>query len=146
MFSGIASLLSAGALGAFLKIAAALFQGWMDASQRKHERLLARHQARAEMFYGPDAAGATFTRWTRRVLAFSIVWSFCAILLAFAWWPEARVLIINTDETSFRLLWGFIEIPRTAKPVEITTGGVVWAAMHWVTMILTAYFMPIGKK
>ena len=146
MFAGIASLLGAGALGAILKILAALLQGWLDASQRKHEIRLAELHAHKEAFYGQTDAGAAFTRGTRRMLALSIVWTFCAILAAFAYYPDVPILILAGEQTSFSLLWGIINIPQSPKTIEITTGGVVWAAMHWVSLILTAYFMPIGRK
>lgn len=147
MLTGIASLLSAGALGALLKIFAAVCQQWMDGKRLKHEVRMAELNAHARVFYGEsDSAGTAFTRWTRRMLALSITWTFCAVLLCWAWWPGVEILTLPGDQPGFRLLWGLVDIPRTAKPLAVTTGGFVWLAAHWVTMILTAYFMPIGRK
>lgn len=150
----ILSLVGSGALGAVLKVGAAVVQHRMEMSrlehQQEHEKFLAHSQAQLEkskLFYGSDAEHFQFTQWTRRVLALSLVWTFCAVLLLCAIWPGAEFAILNpAGVKSFSLFWGLVDIPlRSDMVVTITSGSIAYAALHLVTMVLGAYFMPTGK-
>lgn len=154
MIAGISSLLSAGALGAFLKIASALLEHWQENKKRNAEleaaKFAAHKDAKIEIgkqFYGEGELGL-FTRITRRWLAIMFVGTFCGILILWAIYPGAEIFVYQpTGDTRFAILWGLASFTiRGDQQLALTTGALVWAAMHPLTMILTAYFMPIGKR
>ena len=98
-------------------------------------------------YYGEGDAGA-FTRTTRRILAVMFVGTFCAIMLLWAWWPNVPIVVYQpTDGSGISFLWGLFSYELQGDyRVSLTTGSLVWAGLHPLTMILTAYFMPIGKR
>lgn len=153
MIEGAAGLVASGAIGAALKILAALVQHWQENKKQQQAYDTAKFLAQsshqidlAKVFYGEGDAGA-FTRGTRRIIACMFVATFCAILLLWAWYPSAEILVYQPGaDATVSILWGLIEFTRPADHrLAITTGALVWAALHLLSMIFCAYFMPTGK-
>lgn len=154
MIDNGASLIASGTIGAAIKIIAAILENRAKLKQQQianeTARLTAHTNARIEMgtlFYGENG-DATRTRATRRILAIMFVATFCSILGVWAWYPTAEIVVYEpTASGKTSLLWGLIAWQaKTDHVITLTTGALVWAALHPLTMILTAYFMPIGSR
>ena len=154
MIEAGASLIASGGIGAILKVGAALLENRAKIKQQQiaHEtaRIAAQTNSRLDLgalFYG-EGPDATRTRATRRVLAVLFVATFCAILGLWAWYPAAEIVVYQPGTTgTVSLLWGLVEwTPARDHRMAVSTGALVWAGLHPLTMILTAYFMPIGGK
>lgn len=176
MFTEIATLLSSAGLGGVLKIVSALAQSRIEEKRRDQEIRLREIEAisklqieKAKFFYGEDnyekmgeiklfngwiviprivGGSAGFTRWTRRLLAFALVGTYCYLLLLWGANPDVEIAVWNPSESgTVELFWGIVSFPsKTGEIIRITAGSLVWGMTNVVTMVLTAYFMPIGNK
>ena len=154
MISGISSLLASGALGAILKIGSALLEHWQENKKRNAELEAAKFAAYKDakiqigkQFYG-EGDTANFTRTTRRMVAIMFVGTFCTIMLLWSWWPSVPIVVHQpADGSGISMLFGLLSYTTKGdQQLTLTTGALVWAGLHPLTMILTAYFMPIGKR
>lgn len=178
MIDQVWSLLVSGGVGGILKIISALAQASIDRKTKdyelekeKIELLSGKQLEHSKTFYGDDTyekigdvefsflgikvkypkyigGSATFTRWTRRLLACAIVGTYCYLLMLWGANPDVEIAVWNpTESGTFDILWGLISFPAKAgEIIRITTGSLVWGMTNVLTMILTAYFMPIGNK
>jgi len=135
--------LGGGLLGAVIKIIAGLLMVWRQNKQEeRHERMQLAdkfHKFRAEV--GPDS-NSEFVSTTRRVLAFSICWTFCAICLLWAIWPGYPIVTTGGDRgTAINLLLFNFSLNRDLG-ITLTTGAIVWQLIPFMSMILMTYFTP----
>lgn len=152
MISLILGYLGSAAGGAILK---GIFGLWSEAQRNKHERKLLRAnllEQSIKHFHSAD----NFTKFTRRLLALSICWTYCAILLLWSLYPDVVLLTFiepNTDAQGYGVkVFGLQILGATIPPnladrvLAVTTGHLVVANSYFLTFILSAYFMPIGRK
>ncbi|RMH31453.1 MAG: hypothetical protein D6692_00450, partial [Planctomycetota bacterium] len=78
----------------------------------------------------------------------SVTWTFCATALICTWYPDVPITVYQpAADGSIRFLWGLISYPvKGDQTVTLTTGAVAWAQLHIVSLVLSAYFMPVGTK
>jgi hypothetical protein len=146
----ITGTLGGGAMGAAVKILMSLVQARVDAKREQaagqvQVRLaeLGRQNEAREQILQSDAGGG-FSAWTRRMLALSICWTFCAIAIVWAIFPTTIVSIPNTSEGWSMSLLGLIDFQGRGDMggLSVSTGSIVWAMLPFMSMILATYFTP----
>lgn len=95
-----------------------------------------------------DDAGGGFSAWTRRMLALSICWTFCAIAVIWALFPTTIVSIPNTSDGWSMSILGLIDFQGRGDMggLSVSTGSIVWAMLPFMSMILATYFTPTLKR
>lgn len=134
--------LGGGLLGAGVKILSGLFMLWMqNRREERDERVqLAGKQIELKKL-GPDP-GNEFVSFTRRVLAFSMCWTFCAVVLLWAVYPQIEITIpFGGSGFDFNFLF-FNFSRKTSVEQVVTTGAIVWSMTPFISMILATYFTP----
>lgn len=139
--------LGGGIAGAIIKIIAGFISIWMQNRQEeRNERitLAGRQIEAAEM---ARIAPNEFYSITRRVLAFTVTFTFCAICLLWAIWPGYPIVTQGGDRGSaINLLLFNFRIDRDLG-ITLTTGAIVWQLIPFLSMILMTYFTPdISKR
>lgn len=149
----ITGTLGGGAMGAAVKVLMSLVQARADtkkaqAAAQAEIRLaeLGKQNEAREQILQSDTGG--FSSVTRRMLALSICWTFCAIAVIWAIFPTTIVHIPNTAEGWSMSLLGLIDFQ--GKPgvggLSVSTGSIVWAMLPFMSMILATYFTPTLKR
>ena len=149
----ITGTLGGGAMGAAVKVLMSLVQARADAKKAQAAaqaeiRLaeLGKQNEAREQILQSDTGG--FSSVTRRMLALSICWTFCAIAVIWAIFPTTIVHIPNTAEGWSMSLLGLIDFQ--GKPgvggLSVSTGSIVWAMLPFMSMILATYFTPTLKR
>ena len=152
MISLLLGHLGSAAGGAILKAVIGLFN---ESQRNKHEQRLAEIQ-RDKDFRIQFNEASDYTKHTRRVLAFLLVGTYCAIMVLWALFPSQELVTLfqPSDEASgygVRLL-GFdligVETPTNmAKRLfTVTTGHLILSNSYLLSFVVGAYFMPVGRK
>ena len=137
-------------MGAAVKILMSLVQARVDAKREQaagqvQVRLaeLGRQNEAREQILKSDAGGG-FSAWTRRMLALSICWTFCAIAVIWALFPTTIIHIPNIADGWSMSILGLLDFQ--GKPgvggLSVSTGSIVWAMLPFMSMILATYFTP----
>lgn len=144
-----------GALGAGFKIIASLIaarhRNEMETAERKTQTRLAELNALKDYKKetGPDP-NSPFTAWTRRLLALSVCWTFCAVVILWACFPSTGVNIPNPAPGGWEFsLLGLVTWSGKTDlaTYNVSTGSIVWAMLPFMSMVLTTYFTPdLTKK
>jgi hypothetical protein len=139
--------LGGGTLGAAIKIAMSLISAShrrkLDAEHEATQRRLAELGMQRQAADHAIKSDGGFAAWTRRVLALSVCWTFCAVALLWAAFPTASIVIPSAGagrKTS--ILFGLIEWTGTADLATVSSGSIVWAMIPFMSMILATYFTP----
>lgn len=143
---GVANL-AGGGMGAFIKIAAGLFMLWLKNKReaRAERAVLSGKNQDFIKAIRPDP-GSEFVSYTRRVLAWSVCWTFCAICLLWAVFPGYPVHAIGGEQsTAVNLLLWSNKVTRDLGNWW-TTGAIVWQLTPFVSMVLMTYFTPNVSK
>jgi len=149
----ITGTLGGGAMGAAVKVLMSLVQARADAKKAQAAaqaeiRLaeLGKQNEARQTILEHDTGG--FSSWTRRMLALSICWTFCAIAVIWALFPTTIVHIPNTAEGWSMSILGLFDFQ--GKPgvggLSVSTGSIVWAMLPFMSMILATYFTPTLKR
>ena len=149
----ITGTLGGGAMGAAVKVLMSLVQARADAKKAQAAaqaeiRLaeLGKQNEAREQILQSDTGG--FSSVTRRMLALSICWTFCAIAIVWAIFPTTIIHIPNTSDGWSMSLLGLIDFQ--GKPgvggLSVSTGSIVWAMLPLMSMILATYFTPTLKR
>lgn len=150
----ITGTLGGGAMGAAIKVLMSLVQARVDAkkaqSQAQADIRLAelgkQNEARQQILDNDNSGG--FSSVTRRMLALSICWTFCAIAIVWALFPTTIVHIPNTADGWSMSILGLFDF--SGKPgvggLSVSTGSIVWAMLPFMSMILATYFTPTLKR
>lgn len=152
------SYLGSAAGGAILKGFFGLFQ---ESMQNKHNREMALlnykkegNKLDVENFNNAD----NYTKHTRRVLAWGMCFTYAAILILWAVFPQVEIFTYIEPEAGGEqarrglTLFGYsllgIENPTDLanRVVAVTTGHLVVANTYVLSFILGAYFMPTGRR
>lgn len=146
----ITGTLGGGAMGAAVKVLMALVQARVDAKREQQRgqvevRLaeLGKQNEAREQILANDSAGG-FSAWTRRMLALSICWTFCAIAVLWALFPTTIVSIPNSSDGWSMSLLGLVDFQGRGDMggLSVSTGAIVWAMLPFMSMILATYFTP----
>jgi hypothetical protein len=149
----ITGTLGGGAMGVAASILMSLVQARSDAKKAQAAaqaeiRLaeLGKQNEAREQILQSDTGG--FSSVTRRMLALSICWTFCAIAVIWAIFPTTIVHIPNTADGWSMSLLGLIDFQ--GKPgvggLSVSTGSIVWAMLPFMSMILATYFTPTLQR
>lgn len=150
----VTGTLGGGAMGASVKILMSLVQARADIkkaeAQARAEIRLAelgkQNEARQQILDSDNTGG--FSAWTRRLLALSICWTFCAIAILWGLFPNTIVSIPNTSEGWSMSLLGLVDFQGQPSMggLSVSTGSIVWAMIPFMSMILATYFTPTIKR
>jgi len=149
----ITGTLGGGAMGAAIKVLMALVQARADAKKAQAAaqaeiRLaeLGKQNEAREQILQNDTSG--FSSWTRRMLALSICWTFCAIAIVWAIFPTNIIHIPNIADGWSMSLLGLIDFQGKGSMdgLSVSTGSIVWAMLPFMSMILATYFTPTLKR
>jgi hypothetical protein len=139
--------LGGGALGAGVKILMSIISAAhrrkLDAEHEATERRLAELGLQRQAAEAAIRSDGNFAAWTRRLLALSMCWTFCAIAIVWAIWPTAQITVPHGGagrRTS--ILFGLIEWSGAADLATVSSGSIVWAMIPFMSMILATYFTP----
>jgi hypothetical protein len=151
MLFSILSHLGSGFLGALLKVFAARIQNAHDLENTKLF-LIKENYAQARKSF--DAAD-NYTKHSRRVFGLMLVGTYCIVLILWSVFPGYPIITfvqgLEPDEWGFTL-FGVSLFGATApadlgnRTFILTTGHFVLGSVHFIELILGAYFMPIGKR
>jgi hypothetical protein len=140
-------------MGAAVKVLMSLVQARADAKKAQAAaqaeiRLaeLGKQNEARQTILEHDTGG--FSSWTRRMLALSICWTFCAIAVIWALFPTTVINIPNTSDGWSMSILGLIDFNGKANMggLSISTGSIVWAMLPFMSMILATYFTPNLKR
>ena len=150
----ITGTLGGGAMGAAIKVLMSLVQARTDAkkaqAQAQAEIRLAelgkQNEARQQILDNDNSGG--FSAWTRRMLALSICWTFCAIAVLWAIFPTTIIHIPNVFEGWSMSILGLIDFQGRGDMggLSVSTGSIVWAMLPFMSMILATYFTPTLQR
>jgi hypothetical protein len=98
-----------------------------------------------------------YTKHTRRMLALIVCVTYCSILGLWACFPQTEIATFielgNSEPKGHGLtLFGYgligVESPvdLARRTIVVTTGHLVLANSYVLTFILSAYFMPVGRR
>ena len=138
--------LGGGIAGAVIKLLAGLLMLWFQNRQadRDERTTLAGKQIAAARM--ARAAPNEYFSFTRRVLAWTVTFTFCGICLLWAIWPGYPIVTSGGDRgTSLNLLLFTFSVNRDLG-VTLTTGAIVWQLIPFLSMILMTYFTPDVSK
>jgi len=162
MFELLLTLFTGGGamgLGSIMKMGAGVLDSRAAANELKEKRKLLSGFDNAQQIIDyqaaltPESEGGLFTRHTRRMLALigvltlSVCTIHCVICADLPFYTLPSVARAGAGESnSFSILFGFVEIPRSDKPISLTLGHL--AALNFISlnMILGFYFTPGGRK
>lgn len=149
------SVIGSGVIGSILKGVWGGLQFWMDTRRQqaefKFKQDLAFHKARREAYVLQIETGGDHVKTTRRILALSVCWTWCAIALYCTVFPDIPLLTLqgaSADVTTHRILFGLYsrEIQGPVAPITLTTGAMAYASVHLAALCLGFYFTPIGSR
>lgn len=150
----ITGTLGGGAMGAAVKVLMSLVQARADAKKAQAAaqaeirlaELGKQNEAREQILESDNSGG--FSAWTRRMLALSICWTFCAIAIVWALFPTTIVHIPNAADGWTLSLLGLIDFSGAGSMdgLSVSTGSIVWAILPFMSMILATYFTPSLKR
>ncbi len=142
--------------GSLLKIVAGslnyIFENNRKNKQEEHERFLAERKQNVIAYQKSltfnDKSMHSGVLWTRRLLAFIVVGTFCYIALLWAKNPDVIITtFIPKEPGTISILWGFLTFPITKDvTVEVSTGAIAWGLMNFVSFVMALYFTPTGKR
>lgn len=138
----VAGTIGGGILGAGIKLLAGLLSMWMQSRKDDRNERLALADKQIELKkLGPDP-NSEFVSFTRRILAFSMCFTFCAVVLLWAAFPNVT-LTTPGGATGFHLNLLIFNFQRETSVVHtISTGSIVWSMLPFISMILMTYFTP----
>jgi len=142
----VISTLGGGLIGAIIKIFAGFIMLWLRNKQdERNERLqLADKQIELKKL-GPDP-NSHWVSYTRRVLAWGVCFTFCAVVLLWATFPGYPIIRSGGQSgTTISLLLFHWDLTRDLGVTE-TTGSIVWQMIPFMSMILMTYFTPDISK
>jgi hypothetical protein len=159
MITMLLSYLGSAAGGAVLKGVFGLIQEWLSGN-REREQALIDAAAKREEYHGNRFQKAdNYTKHTRRVLAWGMCFTYAAILVLWAIFPQVEVATFvdfqsGGSEQAVRglQLFGYslmgVETPTNLanRVIHVTTGHLVMANTYVLAFILGAYFMPTGRR
>lgn len=139
--------LGGGIAGAIIKILAGLISIWMQNRQEERNERITLAGRQIEAAKMARAAPSEFYSVTRRVLAFTVTFTFCSICILWALWPGYPIVAQGGDRgTSINLLLFNFQLNRDLG-ITLTTGAIVWQLIPFLSMILMTYFTPdISKR
>jgi hypothetical protein len=146
MTDAVISTLGGGAIGAAIKIGAGAFKLWHAnrLEERKERIALVGKQIELKTL-GPDPSD-NFVSVTRRALAWGMCFTFCAVVLLWAAFPQT-VISIPAGSSG----WGFnlfiFNFSRdSSMAYSVSTGAIVYSMLPFIGMILMTYFTPDVSK
>lgn len=125
-----------GLTGAIIKIVVGYLAA--KAEDKKHEREALRgvyDKARHNVNLNP------YVSRTRRLLALSICWTFCGVVILWAIFP-GKLISIPTDKGEISLLYGLVEFTTEQSLLHVSTGSIAWGMIPFMSMVLGLYFTP----
>lgn len=131
-------------MGSGLKIIGTFFGRLIDL-QREKDLLLSNATAtRIRALQSGEDRATKWSKVTRRILAFTIVGTFCA-LLAFhvIWRPDQVYTIMINKNPSW--LWGMFFGSTDKAVLQISAGSLLWDFKNFVELIAGFYFTKISK-
>lgn len=142
----VMATLGGGLLGAGVKLAAGLLQMWLRNKQEDRNERIALASKQVELKkLGPDPRNA-FVSWTRRALALSVCWTFCAVALLWAVFPSEQI-VIPFSSSGFDFNFLFFSFSRKASVEQtVSTGAIVWSMIPFISMVMATYFTPNLSK
>ena len=142
MTDAIISTLGGGLLGAVIKIGAGIFKLWHQnrLEERKERIALVGKQIELKTL-GPDPSD-NFVSVTRRALAWGMCFTFCAVVIIWAIFPQT-IITIPAGGSGWNLNLLIFSIQREASlAYSISTGSIVYSMLPFIGMILMTYFTP----
>jgi len=146
MTDAVISTLGGGLLGAVIKILAGFFKLWHSnkIEERKERIALVGKQIELKTL-GPDP-NDNFVSVTRRALAWGMCFTFCAIVLLWAAFPQT-VITIPAGGSGWSLNLLLFNFSRdTSLAYTVSTGAIVYSMLPFIGMILMTYFTPDVSK
>jgi hypothetical protein len=146
MTDAVISTLGGGLFGAVIKILAGLFKLWHSnkIEERKERIALVGKQIELKTL-GPDP-NDNFVSVTRRALAWGMCFTFCAIVLLWAAFPQT-VITIPAGGAGWSLNLLLFNFSRdTSLAYTVSTGAIVYSMLPFIGMILMTYFTPDVSK
>jgi hypothetical protein len=147
MTGTVISTVATGLLGAGIKLTAGLLTMWLENKRdERAERLSLVGQQIDLLKMRPDPA-SPYASTTRRVLAFVMCFTFCAVVLLWAIYPHTLILIPDQGSRGWALNLLLFNFSRdTNLAGTVSTGAIVWAMLPFISMILMTYFTPDVSK
>ena len=151
------STLGATGMGSLLKmgggIVASIYERKAAAEKRELAKDLALSKADAELqknlFGEPDKEATMFTRATRRFIALIGMFNIFAVSILCTLYPTVPIVTFTPPEskTSWKFLWGLVELPATSElVVTITTGHISLVTLTTLASIVGFYFTPSAGR
>ena len=138
------SLLLSFLTGAGLKLIVGIFNKAMDL-RREKDLLLA--MADIDTITALQSGQDTLSPWgkiTRRILAFTVVGTFCfLVVFHVVWRPEQTYSILIDKNPS--LLFGWMIGTVDKATIEVSAGSLLWNFEHFVAFIIPFYFTKMAK-
>lgn len=138
------------AMGAMLKGA---FGFVFESKRQKHELELARESRANDNFIRlqeqlSQSGDSEHVSYSRRIIAFCGIGTYCLCILACTLWPQAEFISITnpTGEGRTEWLFGLLSYPSTQKPILISSGHLAFMGQTSLCAILGFYFGPSPRR
>jgi hypothetical protein len=135
-----------GVIGAAIKLVANLLNIWQQSEQEKRNERIALAGKQAELLAARPDPNNSFVSYTRRVLAWGVCFTFCAVVLLWACFPGYPILAKGGTGGGEVNLFLFHWTTSRDLGIDYTTGAFVWQIVPFMSMILMTYFTPDLRK
>lgn len=131
-------------LGSGLKMLGVGVQKYFELKRQERLASINADTERIKVLQGGEDTADTWSKWTRRVLALTIVGTLCFVVVYHVVFrPDAVYRVMIDKDSSF--LWGFFFDSTQKTTIEISAGSLLWNFVNFVEIISGFYFTKMGK-